>query len=764
MRNQLPRQGSGERDGNYTREPQGVPSPRPEGVPRGVQLGDGTPNRPPTAPAPGALRPGAGYPTAPDSRNTYPGTPRAAEGRNPGQNSPEFSGQSPKGSLPNQNRFADDFFRAGLESETDDALEAESQTKRMLIFLTVGALGVALLVLIVVLLFQGRKNSVRLEKRTTEAIQLASQTEKNVPVTTTMAVPTKKDPLLTIQTKNTTASTTLTPVQTDPYENPPEWTAPTQPSSQTLMTQPPEQVLPSWNWNTPSSGNQFQPAPADPGFSFSIVQPGNPEPVPEQTPAPSKPTEPLEPQPADLPQPPQSVDLLQPVNQGGRVLIQEGKLSFLSLDNLGSTPVVTDVSGDYQEAYLSPDRSHLVALQSDGRVLLTNLPEEPFELEIQSPQKLGSMMGNLGFGYMSGDGQLYYKSYGEGGQQLVAPSVSEALMAENPLTGETSFVVVREGEVIQLLSDQTQVTLLDRSTGRGQPRLIFYSQQGEFLAFEDDSAVYFYRPSVTEGQVVRIEKQVDGSAITQRTAEGDESLVYTPGGTAIVRFNREGQLSTITLSTGTMEKDALMLPLGRNSVSAYERLAIVNGGNLYLTNESALLDAQQGTYGSQLVDSEVVETVGGGNSLFWVTANGTLRTMAAHADLKSDTIPAQTLVRGAGANTIAKLTTTQDGQTLYYISNGDLYRVTAGQLPQVAYENVLNYQMTPDGSRVYVITNGGGLIRLTDQGSDLLAVDGSGIQSDALKLNETQSRSGNQWIGNGPICWYENGEVRTETP
>lgn len=669
--------------------------------------------------------------------------------------------------LPASNRFAEEFF-----DEAEDQDEGAPRRRAMLIL--AGALGVLVLIGFAVVLISGLfgKKDVRLEKHTAESESRAERSSE-----TTASV---SKALLTIH-PDISNQTTLTPLGTDPYQNPPAYIPTPEPTEAPteLPTEAPTLLLPEIPATMPPTAAPppvvivpTQPEvimpPETAETSAPVLPPADPgesggesvEEIPAETPAgmsqttePPAPEEAVEELAVDLPAAAGEVEVLSPNRNRAQALVYPGGFMNLSVAEDGSIRVIQG-AGDFAEVFTSGDSERVVAVDREGRFLsFAAMQQSGTELPMLAARTRQELMGSSGFGYIM-DQTLYYYSFLNGSINIIAPGVTDAIAA----SATDGFLYTQDGGVYYKDQSGDRYELLTPGNAVGGIHLIGVEAEGRFAVFEDDAAVYVFRPQA-ETNVMRFGKWLVGSAVhVQRTPAGDEVMLSQAGSELIIKQNRFGEIQQI-MTPVALSENALFIPAGKETNSPYDPAVILDQGILMLHSTDLLLDAGTATYGVVVLGEGVKEAVSGGNAVYWTDRDGRVIVTDAGADLTVENPDISRILSSAGSS---RLTAAADGSAVFYLQGGKLWKRETGAAAEILMENIDDFVMNRDGSRIYGITAGGGLLRLQNGALTELLPDGSGADGEALKLNSFLNRGGNRWLDDTALNWFLNGNLGVE--
>lgn len=634
--------------------------------------------------------------------------------------------------LPENNRFVDDFF-----TESDSPGLRSSSHRGFLLGAVIAAIILVLISIFFLFKSFSRRNEVRLAKRETSAT--SSYTSSRPSATTSEST-----------TRKPTESTTLTPLGTDPYQNLPAWTPPTAPPTlppeQTaappvvnqvtdLPTAPPE--IPQDNPNG-AAGNESQgsdtPA-SDPGAAAQDPQnvavnlPSMPEGVAAASPSPERP------------------ELMMRTEEGG--VLSDERAGIL----LGS------LASKYTDMYISPNGRFFIGRSRESGYFhlldLNNLDLQNlngFELSMLAPQKIGQLIGNTGLGYIT-DGQLFHVQYETGDITLISPDVQDALFADEA----DAFLVKRNNGVYLIPTHLSEVELLAPGQVIGDLKLLSISLDGTFAAFEDDKTVYFYQNTDGNASVHMMSRVGEKQAQLHYNSLEREGVIFEPDSNVITRFDGH-DITQVQLDQGTLSEDALVLPIGNHTTGPYARLAIYSNGTLYLSNEQMNFDAQNGFYYAKSLFNGLGYICAGGDALYFTDENGGLYVLDSSAVTMEGTADATRL---ASSGT-SEITSSADGSAIYYIQNGELWRRLSGYPAERVSSDCSAYFMNPDGSRIFVLTSQGGLLRIANGTASELMPGGSGLSRENFATNPLVQAGGNTWLAGGNFVWTVDGKSYVE--
>lgn len=634
--------------------------------------------------------------------------------------------------------FVEDFF-----AENDE--DAVSPYRKHLLLIVIPLI-IGLLVLAFIFFLSSvlkRQSNARLERQTRQTSKI-SQTERRTTKSTTAP-------------RETKATETLPPLQTDPYQNLPAWTPAPEtlpPTESPSVTYPP--FAPPPVVNTLPSEELAQPLlPINPPAAGDLQpQPQAPEQPPTETQAPvvEQPAGGVEAQAFDLPnQTPGAAPetLAAPVKRIPPRLDPD-KIVAQVLDANG-VPSYLQIPGSYDKVYASPDGLHLIAHGAEGYTLIDTRTQQAIPLGAGAPLGMEGLVSNQGYSYLMNDGMLYYSSF-DGQPSVMAAGVSSVLMANE---SDQWMALKNDGSVV-LFDTRGEVSggvpLLQAGVAQGQVTLKYIDPTGKLAVFQDEGNVYFYHNSVGESTTSSIPVAGDRLKI-ETSPDGSESLLFAPDTAYVIRIKGDGSVDQVLMDQ-PLTDEASILPAGSDQNSAFAQVAILDRGALWLSNDS--LASSEGAR-SALLENDIKEAVTAPNAVYWIDASGVVKGLDARANL-SQTVQPMTL-SGAGSS---QLLSSQDGSVIYYLQGNNLYSRRSGQAAQLLAQNAATYFINADGSRCYILTAGGGLLSIVNGQSSQLAPDGSGLSKDSFLVNSLMERGGNSWIGNGPFQWNQNGTIMVE--
>lgn len=688
------------------------------------------------SPAPGEQRP---VPNAEAARRAARSAMRRQENRrvNTGYAPQEY--ESP----------LDKFYTSGIDKDyIDDLMDEEYQEKEKLpaplkIALIVGG---SLLLLIAIFfavraILKPSESDVRLERRTIEKKRgVIETTPERTTAERTVA--------------ETSEEVTLPPLTTDPYQNLPAWTPPTQVERTTPAPQP---VAPP-----PLVNVATEPQEAPQNEVPSYEQPVNEDPNPVNPPEGGD-TELIQ-EPQVNPNLQENVALQLPESDANAIFnlppanigtsIKSTNSSLLMRPDINGQYQLSSLEGPYEQAFSSSDNSHIVTRTIEGKYFLHAPGQEAQELPIGAAFGLEKLVGKQGLAYLSG-GLLYYMPYNTMETVLISPETASALMAE-----DAGQLLVVADEAVRIMNFHSMIDkeLLPQRTSTGTVRLNAFSSDGQMAIFQDEITTFLYLPGIYGDEVLRISKINGEESQVEYNSSRSEFLVHQNGTQEITRI-RNGAVERISHPEWNFNANSFILAAGSDDGSSYGALAIYDNGNLYISNSSSYYD-QGGSpyYQASLLFNGISEAMTGGYGIYWTDNAGNLYTIDSRSDVNSEDFAVSQIGEGG----ISKISSNIDGSAIYYLKNGSLWQRRNGEAAVALADNVSDYISNPEGSKIYIITAGGGL--KTYQGGALaeLAPDGSGVNSDSLKANPMSSAGGNTWIATSRISYIAGNQVYQE--
>lgn len=655
----------------------------------------------------------------------------------------------------------DKYYTAGIDKDYIDGLmDEEYQAPETLppplkIALIIGG---SLLLLIAIFfavraILKPSESDVRLERRTLEQ-------KRGVIETTPERTTAEKT------TAETSEKATLPPLATDPYQNAPAWTPPTQ---EVVATPAPQPIAPPPLVNVatePSEQPQYEPPqyeqpvyeepvnenpsplnPVDGGENY--VDNSQKQPSPEADTANLQEHVALQLPAADA----NGIFKLPPANVGSS--IKSTNSSLLMRPDVNGQYQLATLEGPYERAYTSADNSHIVTKTAEGQYFLHAPGQEAQELPIGAAFGLEKLVGNQGLAYLSG-GLLYYMPYNTQQTVLISPATSAALMAE-----EAGQLLVVADDAVRIMTFRSMIEkeLLPQRTATGNVRLNAFSPDGQMAIFQDEITTYLYLPRIYGDEVLRINKINGEESQIQYNYAQNEFLIHQNGSQEITRVSSNGAVERIAHPHWNFNDNSFFLSAGSEDGSSFGALAIYDNGNLYLSNSTSY--SEQGNspyYQASLLYNGISEVMTGGYGIYWTDAEGSLFTIDSRSDVTSENF----VVNKIGVGGISKISANIDGSAIYYLKNGSLWQRRSGEVAVALANNVSDYISNPEGSKFYIITAEGGLMAYEGGVLNELAPEGSGVNMDSLRANPMTSAGGNTWIATSRISYVAGNQVLQE--
>ena len=664
--------------------------------------------------------------------------------------------------LPGSNRFAEEFF-AGPPPEDED------KAKKILIRLVIGAAVLLLVLLIAFFVWRHFSQGTDVQLRAVqESTSRKSETSKETTTQTTTET--------TTEATTTKETETLTPLGTDPYENPPEWAPPTTAPSTGLLQETPAPAVPQAPVVQVGS-EASEEIVSDPAFeniseSVEFVQTDpvtglpveesvveevveNPEAGGEELNAPEAAeaqgeastdqvavdSQELEHQLLAFPPVPAAADIVPLERAPGKIVT--GGTGFSLVMNTGQQLFV---EGRYETAIATPDRSKVFAIAEDGRYLLYNADGSEVELPMKAGQVDEGMVGNQAMIYLM-DNQLYKLDYATASVSMIRENVDEALYS-----GDSGAILVSSGGGVYYESADQSIELIAPGSAIGALNLIEITDDGGFVSFEDENNVYLFRPQIDGNTVHALTKMGAGQAQVFRSEPFKEALVAQTGASVIYRVTPEGVIEQVHLPNFSLTDTAYIMPCGRASQSAYESFVLYDNTSIFVVNPTMMTDPANYSYTATYLTNASKEMVIAGNSLYFADNTGQLFVV----DVSGEVGSSVQLLSNQGASL---LTSTQDGSAIYYLQNGNLMRRRADASSEMILEGVKYFMMTPDAGKIFAVTPGGGLIRIMNGTEERLAEEASGLYEESFSMNTIVNQGGNYWLEDGVIGWLEGANV-----
>lgn len=628
---------------------------------------------------------------------------------------------------------------ADLDDLFEDGGESQGLAKPLKIALILGACIIVLVLAFFLIraLFPGDNSDVRLQRQTTQ-----NTTRRTEPTT----VATTQKP-----------TETLTPPQTDPYQNQPAWTPPTQPPTE-APTQPTFAGAPQVNVQGPQAelpvaGEQVQPSVEEAGTDPGDAIGG------EQAPGDNTTGSGVAPEAAILDLPVPQIDPAQMSTLEKTPDVSTGSV-FLRGEN--NTAVLLQGLQDYSPIYVSSVGGQAIGKNGEKYYLIdaSGTPQE-LNIVLDPNTDLRGKLGFSGFGYIN-QGMLYYSSYVSGTEPQAAldKDVIDARIAPSGMA--SPFLVLHSDNTVSIVDlNEIKTELMSGTEMTGHAKLDYFSNKGSLAIFEDQQKVYIRWPDAEK--VSSYSKSVyddpDGRSMAplQFLASGDASeILYWQNGTnGLYRVNKSGRNQLITTPGLTMDDSTEILPAGYGANGIYSSFAVMNGTKLFLTNATG--DQGDGkTFGMATLSTNLKEAVAAGNMVYWINNAGELYGVSAEADLNSQ-IPIYQI--GSGGS--SQLATTIDGNSIFYVNAGTLWRHDNGQTAYQLATNVMTYKTNKDGSAVYVVYNNGSLSKISGGNETILTQSGADLHT--FDVSGRVTFAGNDWLDSvGFVYQTEDGQAHSE--